>query len=227
VADFFDAAADLLLGATCPGCGRPGRRLCAACAADLAAWRVQRRRPDIAAGLPTWSAGAYTGLPRRLVNAAKEERRWDVLAALGDGLAAALAGLLGDVGWGGPILIVPAPSRPAAVRRRGCDVGLRLALAAQARLAQAGCDARVGAVLRHRRRVADQTGLAAVERRANLAEAFALRPGRAPPGPGRPAVLADDVVTTGATLAEAARALRQAGGRLLGAAVVAATPGPV
>jgi predicted amidophosphoribosyltransferase len=39
----------------------------------------------------------------------------------------------------------------------------------------------------------------------------------------RPAVLIDDVTTSGATLAEAARAIRAAGGRPIGAAVIAAT----
>ena len=38
------------------------------------------------------------------------------------------------------------------------------------------------------------------------------------------ALLVDDVVTTGATIGEAARALREAGGEVLGAVAIAATP---
>ena len=58
-----------------------------------------------------------------------------------------------------------------------------------------------------------------VLRAANLAGALQAR------GPlhGLPVVLVDDVVTTGATLTEASRALGAAGARVCGAAVVAAT----
>ena len=44
---------------------------------------------------------------------------------------------------------------------------------------------------------------------------------------GTPCIIIDDVLTTGATLAEAARALRQAGALVRGAVVLAATRPPV
>ncbi|WP_369688378.1 ComF family protein [Actinomadura macra] len=75
--------------------------------------------------------------------------------------------------------------------------------------------------LRHTRRVSDQAGLTVSERAANLAGALEAVP-RAKVA-GRRVVLVDDVITTGATLAEAARALRAADAEVIGAATLAAT----
>ncbi len=69
-----------------------------------------------------------------------------------------------------------------------------------------------------------QTGLGRARRRANLARAFRWR-GRAPE-PGRHWLLVDDVLTTGATLDSAARALKRAGVGRVTALVVAITPHP-
>ncbi|WP_225991356.1 ComF family protein [Actinomadura montaniterrae] len=76
--------------------------------------------------------------------------------------------------------------------------------------------------LRQCRRVADQAGLGARARRDNLSGALEAV-GRAALA-GRRVVLVDDVITTGASLAEAARALRAAGADVVAAATVAATP---
>lgn len=73
--------------------------------------------------------------------------------------------------------------------------------------------------LEHRRRVADQAGLSASDRAANLSGAMRARFDLS----GRRVIVLDDVITTGATLAEAARALREAGAEVSAAAVVAAT----
>jgi hypothetical protein len=109
------------------------------------------------------------------------------------------------------VLLVPVPSARRAVRARGHDPARRIALAAAGELRRTGTSARVLAVLRQRHAVADQSGLGARQRRDNLAGALAVVPGGARLLRGRgPVVLVDDLMTTGASLAEAARAVREA-----------------
>ncbi|MEU9339479.1 hypothetical protein AB0D49_41150 [Streptomyces sp. NPDC048290] len=67
----------------------------------------------------------------------------------------------------------------------------------------------MAAVLRQRRPVADQAGLGAAARWANLAGALTVARGAEGLLDGR-IVLVDDLMTTGASLAEAARAVREA-----------------
>ncbi|MFG1671974.1 ComF family protein [Streptomyces sp. Y7] len=114
-------------------------------------------------------------------------------------------------GAGTPVLLVPVPSARGAVRARGHDPARRIALAAAGELRRAGTPARVLAVLRQRRAVADQSGLNSRQRLDNLAGALTVATGggRLLAG-GGPVVLVDDLMTTGASLAEAARALRRA-----------------
>ncbi len=71
----------------------------------------------------------------------------------------------------------------------------------------------------HRRSVHDQSSLGATERRTNLDNA--LRCVAVPPG--ATVIVVDDVITTGATLAEATRALSAAGAQVLAAAMIAGT----
>jgi ribosomal subunit interface protein len=96
----------------------------------------------------------------------------------------------------------------------------QLAVLAAGRLAGAGADAVAATrVLARRRPVADQTGRDAAARRDNVHGAF--RAVRGPATPPRDVVVVDDVVTTGATAGECARALSAAGWRVLGVAAVA------
>ncbi|MEU9290466.1 ComF family protein [Streptomyces sp. NPDC048275] len=111
----------------------------------------------------------------------------------------------------GPVLLVPVPSSRRAVRARGHDPARRIALAAAGELRRTGTSARVLAVLRQRRAVADQSGLNARQRLDNLASALEVAAGgaRLLAGGGR-VVLVDDLMTTGASLTEASRAVRVA-----------------
>ncbi|MDG4862198.1 phosphoribosyltransferase family protein, partial [Streptomyces sp. T-3] len=74
-------------------------------------------------------------------------------------------------------------------------------------LRRRGTSARVLPVLRQRRVVADQSGLNSRQRLANLTGALETAPGAARLLAGHRAVLVDDLMTTGASLTEAARAL--------------------
>ncbi|WP_344874314.1 ComF family protein, partial [Nonomuraea antimicrobica] len=118
--------------------------------------------------------------------------------------------------------VVPVPSTRRSARQRGHDpVGLLAALVS-GRLRAAGLAAEVWTGLGQSRRVADQAGLSRSERCANLAGS--LQVARAAKGPPEGcALLVDDIVTTGSTLAEAARALRSAGVRVPLAVTAGAT----
>ncbi|PAZ12073.1 hypothetical protein CLM62_31975, partial [Streptomyces sp. SA15] len=85
-----------------------------------------------------------------------------------------------------------------------------IALAAAGELRRAGTPARVVAVLRQRRAVADQSGLNSRQRLANLAGGLVVAPGGGRLLSGGRVVLVDDLMTTGASLTEAARAVRAA-----------------
>ncbi|MET9297040.1 phosphoribosyltransferase family protein [Streptomyces sp. NPDC003077] len=216
----------LALPVGCAGCGRPRTELCAECRGAVIGngsvrrvgpRRVRPRPPPV--GLPTvYAAAPYADAVRAVVLAHKERGALALAGPLGVALARAVRELRPG---GGPPVLVPVPSARRAVARRGHDPVRRVALAATRELRRTGPGGRVLAVLRQRRKVADQAGLGAEERRVNLAGALEVPAGRARLLTA-PVVLVDDLVTTGATLAEAARAVEAAGGRVAGAAVVAA-----
>ena len=211
---------DLLLPADCAGCGLPRApgRLCAECRDTLT--QAPQRVRTAAEGLPAvWAAAGYRDEVRAVLLAHKERGALALAGPLGAALACAVRAALPAVPP--PVLLVPVPSARRAVAARGHDPVRRLARAAARVLREAGVPARTGPVLRQCRPVADQAGLGAGERAVNLEGALEPAPGAARAVTGAAAVLVDDVLTTGATLREAARAVRCAAARPVAAAVVA------
>ncbi len=232
-----DAVLDLLLGSRCAVCGRAGRVLCPGCLRDLPRDAVTCWPTPCPPGLARPVAvGEYDGPLKRLVNAHKEQNRFALAAPLGDLLAAAALAHTGPLpSRGGPaasrpgVLLVPVPSRGSVVRRRGHDPLLRITLRAASRLRHLGVAAGTGRLLRSVRVAADQAGLGAADRARNLAGSMACAAGAArrhaaaPPGTSPMVLVVDDVITTGATVREAQRALEAEGVVVSGIAVVAAT----
>lgn len=230
----IDDLADLLLGARCPGCARPGLGLCRACRAVLDG--PPSPVADLArlSGLPTVAAHEWSGPVPRLVSAHKDRGALALGPVLGARLGVAVDALLRGRGvTDHDVWLVPVPSTAGAVRARGLDHSRTIARHAARRL-QRGAHApgagpgrgrvRVAPVLRRRTRVDDNARLSAAARARNQAGSMVARP---PRSAGAMAVVTDDVCTTGASLAEAARALSAAGWTVVGAAVVAhPTRGP-
>lgn len=201
----------------CPGCRRtlPG--------AAVPAW------PDpVPAGLVApWAAGAYDGVLKELVVGHKDRHQLGWRRDLGHLLALAVAAAVADVPADETVLLVPVPSRPGSARRRGHDPTARLVGAAAHALGRSR-PVVVAPLVVSRGGVVDQAGLGAQERAANVAGSMRCRGGLlrrvARAHPQAHVVVCDDVLTTGATAAEAQRALRAVGLPPLAVAAVAATP---
>ena len=162
------------------------------------------------------------------MGAFKERGRAEVPRPLGTALALAVAAVVSAVPeQGRRVVLVPLPSSAAALRSRGRDHVRELAGRAAAELRAAGMPTAEARLLRRRGSVRDSAGLSATQRRANLSGTFALRPAVGGAVRNGLLVLVDDVVTSGATLTEAASVLaaaRSPGDPSVLAAVVAATP---
>ncbi|MBN9178493.1 MAG: ComF family protein [Microbacterium sp.] len=209
----LSAALSLVFPTWCAGCDAPDTPLCAACRATLAP-RVLTRSAD---GLRVSSGLAFEGVAARILRAAKEDGRTGLLRALAPALGAAVEAALAAAS-AGPVVLVPVPTSPGAMRRRGYRVVETIARRAHLplrRLLVVGAGA------------ADQRRLGRAERADNVAGAMRARVAEAmhtPAAAGLRVIVIDDVVTTGATLGEATRALTAAGAHVLGAATVASTP---
>ncbi len=227
------AVVDLALPRACAGCGCPGPAVCPGCRAAVRTGpggpRPVAPTPCPDGFPPTWASAPYAGTLARWVVAFKDGDRRDLLGHLAPLLAGAVqAAVTGcpaavdALGLGGrPVLLVPVPTSRTALRRRG-DHPLDL-LARRVAADYHPAELVLARALRLRRRVADQAGLTASERRVNLAGAFVVPRRTAADVSGACCVLVDDVVTTGATLVEAATALRESGAVAVVAATVAAT----
>ncbi len=207
----LSGALALVFPTWCAGCDLPDATLCAACRESLrpaVTSRVVGGSLVAHAGLP------FAGVPARTLRACKEEGRTALVTPLARALAAAAHEALAAHG-GERVVVVPVPTSAAAMRRRGYRV-------VELHAARSGLHPQ--RVLQSAGHAADQRGLGVADRERNVAGSMRLRPADERRIAGRTVLLVDDVVTTGATLREAARALTAAGARVLGAAAVASTP---
>ncbi len=169
-----------------------------------------------------FSVMTYDRVAQAALIAHKERGRLSLAKPLGTALAVSVLGVLSSSSARPAVVdLVPVPSRQGVVRERGHDPLVRMLAHTRRALADVDVVATVVPMLRVSRGVSDQAGLSARQRAANVSGAFSVR--RHHRMSGHHVVVVDDIVTTGATAAEAVRAVEMAGTEVLGVAVVAAT----
>lgn len=192
----FSEISHLVFPTRCYGCNSLGAALCATCRDE---WIPHYYKTQVSS-LNVHSALIYTPTASKIILAAKENG----LRGADDLLIAAIGHVLDkarlDKGY---FTLVPVPSSKRSQRRRGRSfmVEVTKAISKYTGIAVNDC-------LQLSRHVSDQSGLTRAQRSSNMLGAFSVKPGAILRGD---AILIDDVVTTGATLREAARALNSEG----------------
>lgn len=230
---------DLLFPKFCLGCGQEGEFFCLNCSARLrfippACFVCQKLAPaekKITSGRTCdscrgksfiyayFSPFRYSDEPTRsLVHALKYQR----IAALHQTLARLLASYARyfKLVFPAEALLIPIPLYPAKERVRGFNQSALIAKQFAALLQEQGCRLECRTeILRRRKNTAPQAELSGAERRKNVINAFAVT--KPELISQKTIILLDDVKTTGTTLEEAARVLKEAGAKQIWAITVA------
>lgn len=203
----------LLWPTECVSCGAPDRDCCEACLSEVReAASVMRLDGEV----PGFAGGAYEGPLRAMLVAFKHAGRIGFARELGARLRSPLREAFALCH--GPPVIVTAPSRPSRIRERGYrHVEMIVSEALRGQRAPA---LRVRGLRALPGRTA-QLGLGSRERLGNAAR-VTVRASARTVLRGRETILVDDVMTTGATLLAARRALEREGARVVATVVLCA-----
>lgn len=210
----FESFLDFLYPPSCVACGRllegVRRHICVPCwsqvvlARDhpsLAAEALVKMGPDVQTVVSAF-VFQKTGPLQALLHALKYQNADQIGTWLGEQAAGTVSAELPSIQ-----LVTPVPLHRAKARERGYN---------QAEMIAEGFSRRIGSVvvpdlLRRTRHTPTQTRLSVEQRRVNVNGAFEVPAHHAGRLDGATVLVVDDVITTGATIASCARALRRAG----------------
>lgn len=196
---------DAVLPRTCRGCGRPGRLWCRGCSSYVSTLHPHLFGPPIGAPPLFAVGGQHSGVLRGAVLLFKQREVRSVTDTLVRLLAATVALVqttLVQLGHSPSLLVAPVPTS----RRRPWRIPTE---ELATRMADSAHSVEVVPLLRTVTTRTPQKGLDSGARARNVAGSFAPTAGGV--SYHQSVVLFDDVVTTGATIAEAHRTLREQG----------------
>ena len=201
----------LLFPTSCLLCQSPGAEICSSC--DLKIVRQQLRLS--LGGSDLWAAAHYGDELAQLILLAKEKNNSQARNFLVQLLVATFMRATRNFSAPLAVTLIPIPSSKPANRKRGYRHSFLLAKGLAANV-EKNLSHRVVALdaLRVNRRIADQSNLSKSERVQNLAGAYSVRARSTPDvgaTPSNVVFLIDDLVTSGTSMREGLRALKEAG----------------
>jgi len=204
---------EILFPSRCFGCRVLGPTICSQC---RLLWNPHLYRTTLDS-MHVYSAVLYSPVAKRIILSAKENGIKAADDLIIHALSHCLHLLLRDFEIG---ILVPAPSRKSSNRKRGRDF---LSEVTHSIADSESLDCMD--LLTHTRKVKDQSELNAHQRTENIYQAMAIdRNKLSALGVDADVILVDDLLTTGATLLEARRALEVRGIRVIAAITACLSP---
>ena len=204
---------EIIFPSRCIGCSRLGISICSECRKQWHPHFYQRAINFNGEIFPVFSAIQYSPIASRVLLSAKESQLKAADQLIVNGIVHPLKLFINRYG---PATLISIPSRKSANRKRGRNFLQEITAAVALEV-----DLPYQSPLTHIRKVRDQSQLNLVDRSENISGAFSVSPDFMSQicagNTGPKIIVIDDLITTGATLAEAIRALRTAGFTVLGA----------
>jgi predicted amidophosphoribosyltransferase len=204
---------EIIFPSRCIGCSRLGISICSECRKQWHPHFYQRAINFNDEIFPVFSAIQYSPIASRVLLSAKESQLKAADQLIVNGIVHPLKFFINRYG---PAMLISIPSRRSANRKRGRNFLQEITAAVALEV-----DLPYQSPLTHIRKVRDQSQLNLVDRSENISGAFSVAPDFMSQicagNTGPKIIVIDDLITTGATLAEAIRALRTAGFTVLGA----------
>jgi predicted amidophosphoribosyltransferase len=142
-----------------------------------------------------------------VILAAKESGNREAIKLIAKSITRSIIFAISNLGISQPINLVTIPSQLSAIRRRGRDHIKDLAHEVIIQLKRQNIDAIYLPILKPTKKIKDQSDLNGLQRKENMNHAFLVKSSLISQSA---VILIDDLVTTGASIQEAVRALAEA-----------------
>lgn len=194
---------ELIYPNICICCGKTGAKICHNCSKY---WLAKPNKSKVENNC-LFFVTTYDETTSPIILAAKELGNMEAVKLIAVSITSSISFAILNLGLSQPIYLVTIPSQLSEIRRRGRDHIEDLVQEVITQLRQQNIDAIFLPILKPIKKIKDQSDLNGLQRKENMSHAFIVK---SSPISQSAVILIDDLVTTGASIQEGARALAEA-----------------